>query len=114
MSERKRPPCRRPSVTRALVWQTESSKHRFHVTFGLDVNTTHPIEVFYADGQRVGSQLQHTIQDACVVISLALQHGVPPSAVVKSLSTTTILGAIQPATVIGVIAAALTVEVPEI
>jgi hypothetical protein len=97
-----------------LVWQTENAEHHFHVTFGLDVNTAYPIEVFYADGQRVGSQLQHAIQDACVVISVALQHGVQPSAVAKSLSTTTIFGAIQPATVIGVIAAALKAEAPEV
>uniref|UniRef100_UPI003F6AE355 hypothetical protein n=1 Tax=Sulfitobacter sp. TaxID=1903071 RepID=UPI003F6AE355 len=63
-----------------------------------------PIEVFYADGQRHGSQLQHAIQDACVLISPLLQYGATPAAIAKSLSTTPVFGTEQPSSVISVIA----------
>jgi len=69
--------------------------------------TGQPVEVFYADGQRIGSQLQHAIQDACVLISLLLQYGVEPNAIAKTLSSAPVLGDPQPATVIGVIAEAI-------
>ncbi|WP_341204812.1 hypothetical protein [uncultured Sulfitobacter sp.] len=104
MSDRQRPPNRRPSITREVVWKTETAQHSFHVTIGLDEKTARPVEVFYADGQRNGSQLQHAIQDACVLISLLLQHGVDPATIAKSLSTTPVLGTEMPSSVIGVIA----------
>lgn len=107
MMARVRPPNRRPSVTRRLSWRTEGSEHQFHVTIGVDVRTGQPIEVFYADGPRFGSQLQHTIEDACVLISLLLQYGVEPGAIEKSLATAPVHGTTHPATVIGVIANAV-------
>lgn len=107
MTHRKRPPDRRPSFTRRLVWRTETGEHHFHVSISVDINTGQPIEVFYADGQRGGSQLQHAIQDACVLISLLLQYEVDPSSIEKSLSSAPIFGEPQPATVIGVIAQAV-------
>ena len=107
MTYRKRLPNRRPSITRALEWRTETGAHEFHVAIGVDPETGQPVEVFYADGQRIGSQLQHAIQDACVLISLLLQYGVAPSSIAKSLSTVPVIGEPQPATVIGVIAEAI-------
>lgn len=107
MMARVRPPNRRPSVTRRLSWRTEGSEHQFHVTIGVDVMTGQPVEVFYADGQRFGSQLQHAIEDACVLISLLLQYGVEPGSIEKSLSSVPVLCEPQPATVIGVIAQAI-------
>ena len=111
MTDRQRPADRRPSVTRRLTWRTDGSEHRFHVTIGFDVVTGQPVEVFYADGQKSGTHLQHTIQDACVLISLLLQHDVLPSAICKSLSTAPIHGQTIPATVIGVISEAVDQEV---
>lgn len=111
MSVRNRPANRRPSVTHRLVWHTESAEHRFHVTIGYDASTLQPIEVFYGDGQKVGSQLQHTIEDACVLISLLLQHDVAPWDIEKSLSTTPTPQGTSPATVVGVVAAAVTAGV---
>ncbi len=107
MTHRKRLPDRRPSITRRLEWRTETGEHRFHVTIGVDITTGQPVEVFYADGQRIGSQLQHAIQDACVLISLLLQYGVDPASIEKSLSSVPVLGQPQPGTVIGVIAQAV-------
>lgn len=107
MTHRKRPPDRRPSITQRLVWRTEASEHHFHVTMSVDPISGNVIEVFYADGQRIGSQLQHAIQDACVLISLLLQYGVTPSEIAKTLSSTPVHGDPKPATVIGVIAEAI-------
>ena len=104
MNVRIRPPSRRPAVTHKLAWRTETAEHSFHITVGLDPETATPIEVFYADGQRHGSQLQHSIQDACVLISLLLQFGLNPSAIAKSLATTTVFSIEQPSSIIGVIA----------
>lgn len=43
-----------------------------------------PLEVF-ASGHKSGSTLQRLIDDACVLVSLALQHGVAAEALGKSL-----------------------------
>ncbi len=107
MTYRNRLPNRRPSITCRLAWLTETGQRHFHVTIGVDITTGKPVEVFYAAGQRIGSQLQHTIQDACVLISLLLQYGVEPGSIEKSLSSVPVFGEPQPATVIGVIAQAI-------
>lgn len=107
MTARLLPPNRRPSVNRSVTWTTEASEHQFDITTGFDPRTGEPIEVFYADGQRTGAHLQHAIQDACVLISLLLQHDVAPEAIAKSLSTAPVFGTTRPATVVGVIAEAV-------
>lgn len=103
IEQRRRLPDRRPSITEKILWETDTSRHSFHVTIGLDPATGKALEVFYADGQRTGSGLQHTVQDACVLISLLLQHGATPDAISKSLSTAPVFGEEKPATVVGVI-----------
>lgn len=79
MSEIKRQslPNRRPAATVEASFGT--------VTIGYDL-AGRPKEVF-ANGPREGSQMQHILADACVVISIALQHGVAPAALAKSLGT---------------------------
>lgn len=103
-TRRTRLPDRRHALTRRVVWRTDTGEHAFHVTVGVHPATGEVLEVFYADGQRSGSQLQHTIQDACVLISLLLQHGVAPAAIGKSLAAVPGLGGDRPASVVGVIA----------
>ncbi|WP_439140251.1 TSCPD domain-containing protein [Roseicyclus sp.] len=104
---RQQPPNRRPALTIPLKWRTELATHAFDITIGLDPVSGDAIEVFYADGQRGGSQLQHAIQDACVLISLLLQHGVQARDIAKSLSTMPVHGSPEFATVVGVIVGAL-------
>lgn len=104
---RRQPPNRRPAITIPLAWRTELATHAFDITIGLDPTSGAAIEVFYADGQRGGSQLQHAIQDACVLISLLLQHGVQARDIAKSLSTMPVHGKPEFATVVGVIVGAL-------
>lgn len=71
-------PTRRPSETIATAW----GGHPFTVTIGFDPATCQPREVF-ADTAK-GGQMQATIADDCVLVSIALQHGIPAPA--KSLS----------------------------
>ena len=73
-------PNRRPSETIAADWQG----HPFTVTVCYEPSSGLAREVF-ADSQK-GGQMQATIADACVLISIALQHGIPPDALAKSLS----------------------------
>ncbi len=72
-------PQRRPSVTRTIDWQGRP----LNVTVGFDAGGL-PREVF-ARGPKEGTDLSHTVDDACVIISVALQSGVPAPALAKSL-----------------------------
>ena len=63
--------------------------HTIHLTVGYDpAEPDRPREVFYSGGFRSGSQLEFQVQDACVLISLLLQHGLTADAVLKSLART--------------------------
>ncbi len=104
---RQRLPDRRPSVNLAVTWSTLESQHHFTLTVGYHPETGRISEVFYADGQREGSAMQHTVQDACVVISLALQRGVLPSELAHSLGRMPVYGTDGPASPIGAIVDAL-------
>lgn len=72
-------PTRRPNLTIAADW----SGHPVSVTVGFSPTTGQPAEVF-ADTAR-GGDMQASIADACVLISLALQHGIAPADLAKSL-----------------------------
>lgn len=68
--------------------ETRTIQHReqpIEVTVGFDAEGQ-PREVF-ATGPREGSDMQHVLSDACVLISLALQHDIAPVALAKSLGT---------------------------
>lgn len=72
-------PTRRRVTQRDVEWKGQ----RF--TVGVGVNARHdPMEVF-ADGEKSTSDMSMTVQDACIIASLALQHGCPPELLVKSL-----------------------------
>jgi hypothetical protein len=72
-------PQRRPSVTRAVT----IADRPVAVTVGFYLDGR-PGEVF-ADGPKEGSQMQAVLSDACVLVSIALQHGLPPAALAQSL-----------------------------
>lgn len=98
-------PNRRPSRTYATAWEG----HPITVTVGFHPATGQLMEVF-ADAEK-GGQIQTAIADACVWASLALQHGIPPEALAKSLSRVPDLftgqGADLPGSPLGVIAGIL-------
>ena len=97
-------PNRRPSRTYSTAWEG----HPITVTVGFHPATGQPMEVF-ADAEK-GGQMQATIADACVIVSIALQHGVPPEALAKSLSRVPDMfgGGDLPGSPIGVIVGAIT------
>lgn len=66
-----------------------------------------PAEVF-ADGAKEGSDVQATISDACVLVSLALQHGIELDGLGRSLGRVPLpTGGEGPASIIGAIIAAI-------
>ena len=105
---RKPLPQRRSNITRTVKWDA----HEFSVTVGFDPDTWQPLEVF-AD-TRKGGQMAATLADACVVVSIALQHGISPAELAKSLGRTPVLwkeGETQPASPVGAIVEAIMAEV---
>ncbi|UXU75546.1 MULTISPECIES: TSCPD domain-containing protein [unclassified Paracoccus (in: a-proteobacteria)] len=61
------------------------------VTVGFDPVSGSVREV-RATGFKCGSDMQLTIDDVCVVASLALQHGASPKALTRSLGTVPVSG----------------------
>jgi hypothetical protein len=80
MSNRTRLPNRRPALTEIIT----VGGREFAATVGFD-RRGRPKEIFRA-GAREGSDLQFVIADASIVISLALQYGVPAQALAASMS----------------------------
>ena len=80
--------------------------HTIHLSVGYDPNEDgRPREVFYSAGFKSGSALEFQIQDACVLISILLQHGHRPDEIAKSLARTERPdGAIAYASITGLIA----------
>ncbi len=103
-------PHRRSNITRAVEWDG----HAFTVTIGLDPATWQPVEVF-ADTAK-GGQMAATLADACVVISIALQHGIGVEALGKSLGRVPAWNGgdnTAPASPVGAIVEAILAEVRE-
>ena len=99
-------PNRRPNTTLDL----EHKGLTFNVTIGLDPATGAPMEVFGSTA-KAGSDFAVLLSDACVILSLALQHGIQPSALSKTMQWTPVIGQAgrtrEPASVIGAILVAL-------
>lgn len=89
---------RRNETVTIEYWGSE-----FHVTVGFDASGT-PREVF-ATGPKEGSDMQHVLSDACVVVSIALQHDVPAAELRKSLGLVPGLHGDEPASPIGAVLA---------
>ncbi len=78
-SPRQRLPNRRENETVDLVFDG----HRYHVTVGF-VLDGRPREVF-CHGGKVGSGMDLILDDACVALSLLLQHGIEPRDLAHSM-----------------------------
>lgn len=80
---RARLPNRRPSESRHV----EIDGRAYHVTVGFQIETggMRPAEIFIRDAKE-GSAVSFLLDDASVAISLALQHGVSPAALAKSIA----------------------------
>ena len=88
---------------------TSHGGQAFTVCVGYD-GAGRPLEVF-ADGHKTGSAMAAFIDDACIVISIALQHGIPAEVLQRSLSTVPVwengVKGEGPASPVGAILAAL-------
>ena len=80
LSQRQRLPDRRRQVTREVAWQCMA----LTVSVGFDAAGT-AREIFVA-GPKSGADMRDVLEDAAVIISIALQHGVTPGALAKSIS----------------------------
>ena len=81
---RMKPPARCPSET--LKISTKSGQ-RIHLTFQFHERfPERPHGVFYAGGFRSGSDMEFTMHDACILISLLLQHGYEARDILTKLS----------------------------
>ena len=78
--ERQRLPNRRDNRIATL----EVAGQRFTACIGFDPETGQPRELFLMAGKE-GSMLNSLLADAAVVVSVALQHGVPAAALAKSV-----------------------------
>ena len=78
---RRRLPNRRHCITASTLWQG----HDIEVSVGLDPATGDVVEAF-ADIAK-GGQLQHTLSDACILASIALQHGATLDELQKTLGS---------------------------
>lgn len=99
-------PGRRLTETRKII---TPDGHTVHLSVGYDpYEDGRPREVFYSAGFKSGSALEFQIQDACVLISLLLQHGHRPGDIIKSLARSEQPdGTMAYASIIGLIAARL-------
>ena len=73
---------RRPTVTRKLETLTDT----YYVSFGIDLSDMTVREVFIR-GSKIGSDMDILLDDASVVLSLALQYGLPMDQLLHSLHT---------------------------
>ncbi len=89
---RTRLPNRRPNETADLLFEGQ----RYHVTIGLALDDRAG-EVF-CHGGKVGSSMDLLLDDACVALSLLLQHGVKPRDLAHSMGR---LHDSAPASIIG-------------
>ncbi len=78
---RRRLPGRRPSETRTLTVGSQ----QFTACVGFNPQDGGPQEIFL-DGAKAGSSMEVILADASVVISVALQSGVPAAALAKSVA----------------------------
>ena len=101
---RERLPQRRPNLTVDLDFDGT----RYAVTVGYRVDGR-PGEVF-THGAKVGSMMDALLDDACVVVSLLLQHGVQPRDHAGSMGRLGDAGA--PASIIGALADLLATAAP--
>ncbi len=81
------PPARSRLPNRRLshVETLEVAGQEFTACIGFDPETGQPRELFL-NGGKEGSQVDALLSDAATAISIALQYGIPPAALVKSVS----------------------------
>ena len=107
-ASRERLPDRRPSVIHELTWaESNNQAATYTVTVGIHLSGQ-PAEIFI-DGAKIGSAMNLLLQDVAVGVSLALQHGIGPTELARSLARVPAPGVgTKPASVLGAVVEALT------
>ncbi|MYG26976.1 MAG: hypothetical protein F4213_13295 [Boseongicola sp. SB0677_bin_26] len=99
---RRRPPNRRFSETRKLVW----SGRTIFVTVGYGRDGLEPSEIFYSAGYSSGSDMEVLVSDLCIALSVMVQHeGVTAATLGRSMGETFDLrtGDPMPASILGLL-----------
>ncbi len=78
---RARLPNRRPLITETLIVGNQS----IEASVGFDPATGRPREIFLS-GAKDGTEMAAILDDASVVISISLQHGISAAALAKSVA----------------------------
>ena len=97
---RQRRPNRRANETVNVV----HDGHAYTATLGFDPATNEVREIF-THGAKVGSAMDGILNDACILLSILLQHGVDPSSFAGSMGKLGHSG--EPASIIGRLAGLL-------
>ena len=103
---RERLPTRRPNQTIDMVYDDTC----YAVTVGFDPGTGEVREIF-TGGVKAGSSMDGILNDACVLLSILLQHRVAPAALTHSMGRLGKGG--QAASIIGALADLLVQEAAE-
>lgn len=107
---RERLPNRRPSVVRTITWQ-EPGGGTIECDIGVSFHLDGRVAEVFASDLKIGSTLRLLLEDACVLASLALQHGVTPTELAHSMGRQPITETdTAPASIIGAVAAVLVDE----
>jgi hypothetical protein len=77
-------PPRRHAVTREIRWPPDRGHGQIQVSIGFYADGR-PAEVF-VNGCKAGTDVQAVARDASIIMSMALQHGVPLGSVLKAIS----------------------------
>lgn len=108
--ERQRLPNRRPSVVLPIEWVGPDGQP-FECAVGIGFHLDGRVAEVFASDLKIGSAMRALLEDACVITSIALQSGVTPEALGRSLGRVPVLErASAPASVIGAIVAVLVDE----
>jgi len=91
MPSRQKPPnrrlCETTKVKIPVSFNDPSLGHQtIYVSVGTLPGNPSLVEVFYAGGFKSGSSLEFIAIDACIILSLALQHGIDVCVLQSSLS----------------------------
>lgn len=84
---RQRLPNRREQFTETIVVRDKA----YDTSVGFDSATGQPKELFFA-GAKEGSEMAAVLADAAVIVSIALQWGVPPAVLAHSLAREPVAG----------------------
>jgi hypothetical protein len=102
---RKRLPARRPSIIRDVSWQGADGQITtcaVGIGFNVEGEVAEVAEVFASD-LKSGSAMRSLLEDAAVVVSIGLQHGIAPAEMAHSIGRTPAAVGSAPASMIGAI-----------